>query len=156
MPTIKSLLDYREEPHIEVMSEDLTRFFLNLSMSSHAEDRVETAEEILNRMEADGSPIPFIVQVFLKRLIVMSPKSQLSFFAMLLMCRLSDNPGTAVMWAYAVHKHPRPMSFNEFVMLYGYGFPTKAAKDECWDGQKGFNLGLKGVDNYIDTREAWT
>lgn len=80
----------------------------------------------------------------------------------LMMVLSNGRPGTAVLWAYTLkqmyERKGERVALNVWSDpdFFGRGVPTEEYYHATWLAQKGYTLGLKGVDNYLDQREPWS
>lgn len=109
--------------------------------------------------EADGEPVPedvtkqFCYQVLAMRLNSLDCK--LTPWALTMAAAVCQSPGDAVMYAhvlaYKAREDKRELTnLSQFVHLFPMGFPDRETLGKIWDTQKGFYLGLDGVDNMLD------
>jgi len=150
------------------MTEDETKFFMHLIMSSDenlAKDinEVDKNSEIYKHFKrlVDG----FQMQIFLKRLENLA-KMKISFGAFLMIAIHLYNAGIAVMYAYYIfHKLPK----NCFVgaeevsaKLFPWGFFSDEQLEKMWDAQKVLSSDgldechcIGAPDNLLDYYEFW-
>lgn len=87
-------------------------------------------------------------------------KSMLVFIGLLF-----KTPGDAVMWAYTLNyiyllnvKYNKSFSgkvtMQTIAETFPMGLPTEKSLQECWDKQKGKNMG-EDCDNWIDNFDNW-
>lgn len=144
MKPIKTLLDAETEP----MSPEMTELFLKCVMGerSHGDEVIPA--------DYDGSQAHNIVQ---KRLDTAG--ADVSRWVVAFVVTMAPGPGDCVLWAHALKllgdKNGR-VTMDVLTGAFPHGFPPEEERAKCWKAQKGFNLGLEGVDNYLDTKEAWT
>lgn len=145
MKDMKSPLDAETEP----MTPEQTETYITCltAEKTHGEDPIPE--------DFDGSQIHNIMAKRIK-----SSGADVSRWVIALLATLCNGrQGNAVLWAYAckqMHdKTRKKITMTELANFFPMGFPTEEAMHACWDSQKGYNMGLKNVDNYLDSREAW-
>ncbi len=139
----KTLLEAKTEP----LTEEATRLYLSCVMgdAQHGDDAIPE--------DYDGSQAHNIVQ---KRLDAAG--ADVSRWVVSFVATMCQSPGDCVLWAHALktlgNKVGR-VDMQELTNAFPMGFPSESERRSCWDSQKGYNLGLEKVDNYLDTKEAW-
>lgn len=109
--------------------------------------------------ERNGTEVPqdiqkaFTFQVFNMR--ANSLDLKITPWAAVMVASLCDSPGKAVMYAHILAHRAREQKLELFTLMdvvttFPNGFPKEDILNEVWDSQKGFALGLEGVDNLLD------
>lgn len=143
MKAIKTLLEAETEP----MTPEMTELFVKCCMgdSQHGDDAIPA--------DYDGSQAHNIVQQRLN-----AAGADVSRWVVAFVVTMAPGPGDCVLWAHALKKlgdKVGRVNMDELTKAFPEGFPTEEERHSCWTSQKGFNLGLENVDNYLDTKEAW-
>lgn len=159
---LKSLLDFREESDLRVMTKEQGELMLQLFGSEvEAGDKLDAfnREDFTKNRYADiiakvsGS---FGFRLFAGR---MHPSTQLTIEAFWFILDMCKGAGDAVMWCYTLHRMHQAnggklITLQELANQFPFGFPTEDALHRCWRYQKGSTHGLK-IDNLIDQSVFW-
>ena len=144
MKAIKTLLDAETEEMTPEQSESFLKCLL--SEKQHGEDPIPE--------DFDGSPTHNIMAARIK-----ASGAEVSRWVIAFLATMCDSPGDCVLWAHACKcmfgKDKEKLTMSLLADHFPLGFPNKEEARTCWDSQKGYNLGLEKVDNYLDTKEAW-
>ena len=111
-------------------------------------------------MGVDGNPKSFEYAVMFKRLEAIRMADYVSTDLCIFIASICKGPGDAVLWAYTlgqmiIEGEVKKVGITEWVEYFPMGIPTDEGKEAAWDGQKGMNIGLSGVDNWLDDLNNW-
>lgn len=144
MKAIKTLLEAKTEP----MSKEIAELFIKCTLGEQSHGDAAIPEDY------DGAQAHNIVQQRLN-----AAGADVSRWVVAFVVTMAPGPGDCVLWAHALKKLGdkigRRVDMAELAEAFPMGFPTEEERRSCWDSQKGYNMGLENVDNYLDTKEAW-
>lgn len=159
---LKNLFDMSDR--VAPMTEEQTKLFLGLMMAERAPENAHlnsmTVDELLAFAKDEGTMDVFVFAVLAQRLkAAKMDRVRYSYFTVLFLASLCTNPGTAVLWAWSLYRATvradpdTAITINRLASYFPMGFPVEDAVHEAWDAQKG-GPG-SGIDNRLDTEEAW-
>ena len=141
---------------VQQLSKEETNLFLHLTMSemSGSNPPPDMVEELMRQAapsiitsRISHAGVPWEKVVNLPALLFLSTMDTMR------------SPGQCVMWAYTLlymyAKYGRQVNIDLLSNVFPNGFPTLESYDEMWDKQKGHNMKIDKLDNYLDTSECW-
>lgn len=125
------------------MSDQMTKVFLTCSMN----EQVETFP---------GEELELSFQYRMAEIRAKSIDLQMTKAVKTFLSALCTSPGEVVMYLYAMkycalYEKIDIVDMNAFSSMFKWGYPSQEDLSKIWDQQKGFKLGLKKVDNLLDT-----
>lgn len=137
---LKSLLDF---PDQRPLTPDETRVFLVCCLNSNRQTPLpDVPTDILGYHILHGR-LDFA-------------KADVDPWLQMLCTNFSTSPGEAVMWAYTLaemfhRKASGQLMADDFATFFPMGIPTEAARQSCWEAQKGDGP----LGNLMDKQENW-
>lgn len=120
----------------EQMDENTSKIFVNLVMAEQQKD-----------FDIPGVEQEFIYQIIDKRAEYIGLR--LSKPLKIFLSFLAGNPGSAVMYLYALRNKMNSVNMLNFTNLFPEGFLSQTSLSEMWDKQKGYVCG-ENIDNCLD------
>ena len=150
-----SLLGLRRDD-LRAMTETESEIFVRLSLSPKADQDAATLDSDV--FSLGGMAMDMARHAVVARLA--KAGVSVTVAALVVICSWTERPGDLVLFAYTALEIARREGTSVVTLAhlsepdsFGWGVPTKAARNRVWDAQKHFD---GADDNWLDTDAAWT